>query len=118
MRHLLIIAGASLLGGYSVFGLHHYSILQSRTKSIWVRLVFFVLALALFIFLPMTGCAFLLAAGSVPSTIGGRTAWLLTVFFCWIGPVWFYLIRNWTVFHSRLGGPSIVRFGTPRLTNR
>jgi hypothetical protein len=29
----------------------------------------------------------------------------LTIFFCWMGPVWFYLIRNWTVFHSRLGGP-------------
>ena len=35
-----------------------------------------------------------------------RMAWLLTVFFCWIGPVWFYLIRNWTVFHRRLGGPA------------
>jgi hypothetical protein len=108
MRYLLIVVGALALGGYSVVGLHRYSILQSRNKSIWIRLVFFIIAVALFIFVSMVGCAFLLAAGSIPSTIGGRIAWLLTAFFWCTGPVWFYLIRNWTAFHFRLVGPQAM----------
>jgi len=105
VRYFLIVAGALALGGYSVVGLRYYSILQSRTKSLWARLAFFIVTVALLIFIPMVGCAFLLSAGSLPSTVGGRMAWALSVFFSWIGPVCFYLIRNWTVFHSRLGGP-------------
>jgi hypothetical protein len=58
MRYLLIVVGALALGGYSVVGLHRYSILQSRTKSIWIRLLFFIIAVALFIFVPMVGWAF------------------------------------------------------------
>jgi hypothetical protein len=105
VRYILIVAGAFALGGYSALGLHYYSLLQSRTKNIWLRLAFFIVAVAFFIFIPMVGCRFLLSAGSIPPTVGGRMAWLLTVFFSWTGPVWFYLIRNWTVFHSRIGGP-------------
>ena len=105
MRYFLIVAGAIALGGYSAFGLHHYSTLQSRIKSIWARLGVFIVAVALFIFLPMIGCMFLLAAGSLPSEVLGRVAWFLVVFLAWIGPVWFYLIKNWTAFHSRVAGP-------------
>ncbi len=104
-----------MLGGYSVFGLHHYSLLQSRTKSIWIRLVFFIVLIALFIFLPMIGFMFLLGVGPVPPTVGGRIAWFLTVFFAWIGTVWFYLIKNWAVFARRLGGPNASSGMSPRV---
>ena len=66
MRYFLIIAGAFVLGGYSVLGLHHYSLLQSRIKSIWIRVVLFNVVIALFIFLPMIGFLFLLGVGPVP----------------------------------------------------
>ena len=87
MRYFLIVAGSTQVGGYSAFGLHRYSTPQSRIKSVWTRHAVFIVAVMLFIFLPMIGGMFLLAADSLPSALLGRVAWFLVVFFAWIGPV-------------------------------
>ena len=104
MRYAIIIVGAFILGMYSVAGLHYYSLVVSRTMGVWSRLVLYMPAVALFIFAPMVACGFLLGWGGDPGTKATRIAWLLTVFFCWIGPVYFYLIKNRAVLSVRLRG--------------
>jgi hypothetical protein len=104
MHYLMIVAGASILGAYSVAGLHYYSVAVSRTRSEWTRLALSISAMALFFFVPMVGCMFLLGTGDDPGTKLTRGLWLLFVLFCWIGPVYFYMIRCRTVLRNRLRG--------------
>jgi hypothetical protein len=104
MRFAIIVVGAFILGAYSVAGLHYYSLVVSHTNSVWSRLALYIPAVGLFIFAPMVACGFLLGWGGDPGTVATRIAWLFTVFFCWIGPVYFYLIKNRAVLSVRLRG--------------
>src|SRR6266516_2727615 len=104
MRYAIIVVGAFILGAYSVAGLHYYSLIVSRTISVWSRLALYIPTVALFVFAPMVACGFLLGWGGDPGNKATRVAWLLTVFFCWIGPVYFYAIKNRSVLSVRLRG--------------
>jgi hypothetical protein len=102
MRYLVILLGALALGVYSSLGLHYYSVLAGRTKNEWARLGLSLPSMALFIGLPMFGCMFLLGAGPNPSSTEMGVVWFVSVFFCWIGTVWVYLIKNRRALESRL----------------
>jgi hypothetical protein len=100
----MILAGALILGGYTILGLNYYSILVSGTNTVWTRLALYIPAIALFVLAPMFGCMFLLGAGPNPPSPLARLLWLLAVFLCWSGTAWIYLIKNRRLLRTRLRG--------------
>ena len=101
MSYVVRILAALVLGLYSAVGLHYYSVLISRTKNEWIRIVYFVAAVAVFIFLPMI-CAFLLVPHSASASIGIQRLWFAAVLLVWLSVIWIYLIKNWRPLKARL----------------
>jgi hypothetical protein len=100
--YVIVIAAALILGAYTLFGFHYYTILISRTTNPWFRLGLATGTVALVIFLPGVGWGLLLGAGPNPSAINARMVWIGVTFSCWMGPMWIYIIRNWEIVNSRL----------------
>ncbi len=101
MNYLIRILGGITLGVYTSVGLYYYSILTSRTKNAWLRILLFILCIAAFILTPMIGLGLMLNEAH-PSTENLRITWVLALFFSWVSVVWAYLIWNWRTFHERL----------------
>jgi hypothetical protein len=102
MSYVIRILGAIALGIYSSAGLHYYSILISRTKNDWLRLLFLISAIAALVFVPMMACGLMLN-GPQPSASDLRYMWRWALFLSWIAVVWIYAICNWRILRERLG---------------
>jgi hypothetical protein len=99
------------LGLYSSVVLRSYTILVSRTKSDAIRLLLFLIEIAVGIFIPLVGWAELLDQSSGIAhawTRNQRMGWLFALFFCWMGPVWVYIISNWRILNQRLRLPKDI----------
>jgi hypothetical protein len=101
---VLKILGAIGIGLYSCIAIHFYSILMSRIKKDIIRFLLYLTGLVLFIFVPFIGCAALASQLHERAKDGGNLS-LITVMFCWLGPVWLYIILNWRTLNQKLRLP-------------
>ena len=102
MSYIARILAALVLGLYSTVGLHYYSVLISWTKNEWIRIVYFLTAVAVLIFLPMIICVWLLVPHPLPASLGLQRLWFAVVLLVWLSVIWIYLIKNWRPLKARL----------------
>lgn len=104
----ITILGAVGIGLYTCAGLHFYSILVGRTKSDALRVLLFILCLALFIVGSLIGCGALADGVSPREVMRSRprgSNLRFEVLLSWGVTVWVYIIINWRVLNQRLRLP-------------
>jgi hypothetical protein len=101
MRDVMVIFGAFMLSGFSIGAFHYYSLLVGRAPNQWWIVALLVPASIVIVLLPMIGWAILLRFSELPRSDTLRDLWVLTVLFCWLGPVFVWRFKKRFILHER-----------------